>query len=133
MRIRLILGAVALVAVLGYLVLGRGREIQGAEARKLVAAGARLLDVRSHEEFDRGHLPGAVNIPVQDLDHHLADVGPTDGDVVVYCRSGHRSSRATELLRAHGFTKVHNLGPIITRSPARAPGSCRHPKPQAGP
>jgi len=112
MRTRLILGAVALAAALGYLVLGRGREIQGAEARRLVAAGARLLDVRSREEFDRGHLPGAVNIPVQDLDHHFADVGPPDGDVVVYCRSGHRSSRATELLRAHGFTKVHNLGPM---------------------
>jgi rhodanese-related sulfurtransferase len=32
--------------------------------------------------------------------------------VIVYCRSGHRSSRATELLRQHGFTKVHNLGPM---------------------
>ena len=112
MRKRLVLGALAVVAVLGYLVFGRGREIQGAEARKLVAAGARLLDVRSPEEFGGGHLPGAINIPVKELDRHLADVGPLDGDVVVYCRSGHRSSRATEVLRAHGFTKVHNLGPM---------------------
>jgi phage shock protein E len=73
---------------------------------------ARLLDVRSSEEFGSGHLSGAVNIPVQDLDRHLADVGPPDGDIVVYCRSGHRSSRATALLRAHGFTKVHDLGPM---------------------
>jgi phage shock protein E len=112
MRIGLIFGALAVFAVLGYLVLGRGREIQGAEARKLVAAGARLLDVRSPAEFGGGHLPGAINLPVQDLDRHLADVGPRDGEVVVYCRSGHRSSQATEVLRAHGFTKVHNLGPM---------------------
>jgi rhodanese-related sulfurtransferase len=39
-------------------------------------------------------------------------VGPTDGDVVVYCRSGHRSARAAELLRRHGFTRVHDLGPM---------------------
>jgi phage shock protein E len=112
MRIGLILGALAVVAVAGYLVFGRGRELHGAEARKLVAAGARLLDVRSADEFARGHLPGAVNIPVQELDRRLTEVGPTEGEVVVYCRSGHRSSRATELLREHGFTRVHNLGPM---------------------
>jgi rhodanese-related sulfurtransferase len=112
MRIGLFLGALVGVVVLAYLFLGRGREIQGAEARKLVAAGARLLDVRSAEEFGQGHLPGAVNIPVQELDRRLVEVGPTQADVVVYCRSGHRSSRATQLLREHGFSRVHNLGPM---------------------
>ena len=112
MRVGLALGALVVVAVLGYLVFGRGRDIQGAEARKLVAAGARLIDVRSAEEFGRGHLPGAVNIPVQEIDRRLGEVGPTEGDVVVYCRSGHRSGRAAQLLREHGFTRVHNLGPM---------------------
>ena len=113
MRIGLTLAAVVvLVAAAVYFVFGRGREIQGGDARKLVAAGARLLDVRSPEEYARGHLPGAVNIPVQQLDRRLAEVGPRDGELVLYCRSGHRSSRATELLRQHGFTKVHNLGPM---------------------
>lgn len=112
MRVGLLLGALVVVATLGYLVFGRGRDIQGAEARMLVAAGARLIDVRSAEEFGRGHLPGAVNIPVQEIDRRLGEVGPTGGEVVVYCRSGHRSARATELLREHGFTKVHNLGPM---------------------
>ena len=112
MRTELILGGLAVVVVAGYVVFGRGREIQGAEARKLVAAGARLLDVRSIEEFGRGHLPGAVNIPVQELDRRLSEVGPPEGDVVVYCRSGQRSSRAAEVLRERGFTRVHNLGPM---------------------
>jgi phage shock protein E len=112
MRWALTLGAIVVVAAVVYLVFGRGREIQGGDARKLVASGARLLDVRSPEEFAGGHLPGAVNIPVQELERRLAEVGPTDGDLIVYCRSGHRSSRATDLLRQHGFTKVHNLGPM---------------------
>jgi rhodanese-related sulfurtransferase len=113
MRIALTLGGVVVVlAAAGYLMFGRGREIQVGDARKLVAAGARLVDVRSPEEYARGHLPGAVNIPVQDLDRRLADVGPVDHELIVYCRSGHRSSRAAQILREHGFTKVHNLGPM---------------------
>ena len=112
MRIALPIGALALLAIVGYFIFGRGRELQGAEAHRLVAAGAHLLDVRSAEEFGRGHLPGALNIPVQELDHRLGELGPTSGDVVVYCRSGRRSSRATRLLREHGFTRVHDLGPM---------------------
>ena len=112
MRIALTLAVVLAIGVAAYLVFGRGREIQGGDARKLVAAGARLLDVRSPEEYARGHLPGALNIPVQDLDRRVAEVGPADRELVVYCRSGHRSSRATEILRQHGFSKVHNLGPM---------------------
>jgi rhodanese-related sulfurtransferase len=113
MRGALILGGLLAVATALYLVFGRGREIQGPEARKLVAAGARLLDVRSPQEYAGGHLPGAVNIPVQELDRRLAELGPRDGALVTYCRSGHRSSRAAEILRAHGFTNVHNLGPMM--------------------
>jgi phage shock protein E len=112
MRPALTLAALVAVAVGLYLVFGRGREIQGADARKLVAAGARLLDVRSPGEFAGGHLPGAINIPVQELERRLAEAGPSDGELIVYCRSGHRSSRATQLLRQHGFSKVHNLGPM---------------------
>ena len=112
MRIALTLAVVLAIGVAAYLVFGRGREIQGGDARKLVAAGARLLDVRSPEEYARGHLPGALNIPVQELDRRVAEAGPADGELVVYCRSGHRSSRAAEILRQHGFSKVHNLGPM---------------------
>ena len=80
-------------------------------------AGARLdeltvLDVRTPGEYASGHLPGALNIPVQELDRRVAEVGPADRELIVYCRSGHRSSRATEILRQHGYSKVHNLGPM---------------------
>ena len=108
-RIALTLAALIVVGAGVYLKFGRGREIQGPEARKLVAG---LDDVRSPGEYAVGHLPGAVNIPVQELDRRLAEVGPVDHELIVYCRSGHRSTRATELLRQHGFTRVHNLGPM---------------------
>jgi phage shock protein E len=111
-RIALTVALVLAVGVAAYLFFGRGREIQGGDARKLVATGARLLDVRSREEYARGHLPGALNVPVQELDSRLAEVGPADRDLIVYCRSGHRSTRAAEILRQHGFSKVHNLGPM---------------------
>lgn len=86
-------------------------DTTGAEARRLVGAGARLVDVRSPEEFADGHLEGAVNIPVGQLEARLAEVGPKDAPVVVYCRSGHRASHAKQVLEAHGYTAVHNLGP----------------------
>ena len=98
--------------VAGYQIFFRGRELQGPEARRLVAAGARLLDVRSADEFTEGHLPGAFNIPVQELERRFGEVGPTERDVIIYCRSGHRSSLATEVLRQHGYTRVHDLGPM---------------------
>ncbi len=112
MRTKVLLFGLVVVAGAGYLMFGRGRDLQGSEARGLVAAGARLLDVRSPDEFAQGHLPGAINIPVQELPQRLAEVGPPDHDVVVYCRSGHRSTAATQTLRDHGFSKVHNLGPM---------------------
>jgi phage shock protein E len=82
------------------------------EAHELVAKGALLLDVRTPGEFQERHLEGAVNIPVQELDRRLAEVGAKDRPVVVYCRSGARSGRAKGMLEAAGFRKVVNLGPM---------------------
>jgi phage shock protein E len=82
----------------------------GAEARALVAGGARLLDVRTSGEFGSGHLEGAWNIPVDQLEGQVAELEPKDRPIVVYCHSGARSAGATQLLRRAGFTKVLDLG-----------------------
>lgn len=82
----------------------------GEEARRLVEAGARLLDVRTAGEYRAGHLPGAVHIPLQELERRMKEAGPRDGTVVAYCLSGARSAHAKRLLLAHGFTRVHDLG-----------------------
>ncbi len=83
------------------------------EARALVAQGALLLDVRSPQEFAQGHIDGARNIPHDALSAQVASLGdPATTPVVVYCRSGARSARAASTLRAAGFAKVINLGPM---------------------
>lgn len=102
---------IVVLAAMGYfLFTGRQERISGSEARRLVQSGALLLDVRTPEEFAAGHLAGAVNIPLQTLDRRLAELGPKDRPIVVYCRSGHRSAHAREILRRAGFTAVHDLG-----------------------
>lgn len=85
-------------------------RISGAEAKKLVAEGAFLLDVRTPAEFGDRHLDGATNIPVSDLEAHLAEV-PKDKPIVVYCASGGRSAAATEVLQGKGYN-AKNLGPM---------------------
>ncbi|MBF5045339.1 rhodanese-like domain-containing protein [Aggregicoccus sp. 17bor-14] len=75
----------------------------------MVEAGAALIDVRTPEEFREGHVPGARNIPVQELARRLAEVGPPGTPVVVYCRAGARAASAAELLQRAGYPEVLNL------------------------
>lgn len=103
--------AAGLLVLVGYLVWPKGGRVIGRdEAHRLVGEGAILLDVRTPEEFARGHLPGARNVPVQVLESRLTDVGDPAVPVVVYCRSGARSARARTILLAHGFDSVSDLG-----------------------
>jgi len=76
-------------------------------AHRWVEEGATLLDVRTPGEFGRGHVRGALNVPVQELAQRVDDV-PGER-VVVYCRSGARSASATRILERHG-REVLDLG-----------------------
>jgi phage shock protein E len=80
-------------------------------AHALVKEGAVLLDVRTPAEFQAGHLPGAIIIPVAELRARVAELGPRTTPVVTYCHSGVRSTRAAATLRGLGFSEVLNLGP----------------------
>ena len=99
------------VLVLLFFMMRASPTVSGDDARRLVAGGARLLDVRSPGEFASGHIEGAVNIPVDELGRRLGEL-QKDGAVVVYCQSGMRSARARRLLEEHGFAQVHDLGGI---------------------
>lgn len=69
-----------------------------------------ILDVRTAEEYSQGHVRGAVNIPVDDIEARQAELAPfKDGPVIVYCRTGPRALRAIAALRALGFTDVAHL------------------------
>jgi rhodanese-related sulfurtransferase len=75
---------------------------------KLVREGAvTVLDVRPVEEYNAGHIPGALSIPLKDLTLHLSDL-PHDQEIVAYCRGPYcvLSIQAVEMLRAKGFRAV---------------------------
>lgn len=71
-----------------------------------------IVDVRTEAEYESGYIPTAVNIPVQGIEQNPPDV-PKDSLVIVYCRSGSRSSRAKLILEELGFTEVINFGGIL--------------------
>lgn len=73
-----------------------------------------LLDVRTIEEFNAGHIAGAVNIPVEVLGRYLNNV-PTTLPVIVYCRTGRRSADAVTLLANAGYTQVYDLTGGVVR------------------
>ncbi len=93
-----------------WMILKRRGDVSSVEARRLVQEGAQLLDVRTPGEFASGHLEGALNIPVQDLESRLSAVGPKEKAVVVYCASGARSAAAAGVLKRNGWKTVRNLG-----------------------
>ena len=84
--------------------------ISCADARHLVARGAQLVDVRNPMEYQRGALPGSVNIPLPLIQQALKQLD-RQTPVLLYCNSGQRSGMAKQLLDACGFMVVHNLGP----------------------
>lgn len=86
-------------------------KVTTGDAQALVDEGALLLDVRTPEEFAAGHLPGAVNFPVQRLEAGERLPYRTGRKIVVYCQSGRRSARAAEALKGQGFEALYDLGP----------------------
>jgi len=77
--------------------------------RRAVADGAVVLDVRTPTEFQRGHLDGAMNVPLDDLMQGAGRIGRKNRPVVVYCHSGARSGMAVSYLRRSGFARAHDL------------------------
>jgi rhodanese-related sulfurtransferase len=67
-----------------------------------------VLDVRNDWEFDDGHLEGAINIPVDDLEGRLGELDKED-EILVYCRTGNRSARAVQILSENGFEKMYHM------------------------
>lgn len=83
-------------------------EISVSEANQKRQNGAFILDVRQPEEWNAGHIPGAMLIPLGDLQKRLTEV-PKDRQVVVVCRSGNRSATGREILRQAGYTQVTSM------------------------
>lgn len=82
----------------------------GSTIKDKIAAGARIVDVRSTAEFNDGAYPGAVNIPLHLLPLRMKELEPKDKPIVLYCASGARSGQGMRLLKQNGFTDVINAG-----------------------
>ena len=97
-----------------------GEIDSSAALHALAQPGAVLIDVRSAEEFASGALPGATLIPHDDIAARITDVVPDkNAPIVLYCRSGRRSSIAQDELQALGYTQVINAGGYETFKLAR--------------
>ena len=75
-----------------------------------------ILDVREQSEYDSGHIPGAVLLPVGSIDEETAAavIPEKDSTVLVYCRSGNRSKTASSTLAGLGYTNIYEFGGINT-------------------
>lgn len=83
--------------------------VDGPTAHQLVADGVKVVDVRTPAEFETGHVPGAVNIPVDQVAARAGELGPASTPLLLYCRSGRRSGAAVQALREKGFTRLYDL------------------------
>ena len=90
-------------------------QITAEEAKKIMDSGEEhiILDVRAQNEYDQGHIPGAILIPHTEIENRAEDELPDkDKLILVYCRSGRRSKIAAESLAELGYTNVKEFGGI---------------------
>jgi len=86
-------------------------DITVEEAKEIIEAGnVILVDVRTQEEYNEKHIDGAILIPNETItDSQPAELPDKDADILVYCRSGKRSSEAAKKLADMGYTNVYNM------------------------
>jgi phage shock protein E len=88
---------------------GGGDPEVAKKAWPMIESGALLVDVRSKEEFDKGHLDGAIHIEWDKTDALMQAIGMnTQRPVVFYCRSGNRAGKSIVELKTRGYTNIFN-------------------------
>ena len=93
------------------------KQISQDEAKEMMTKddGHIIVDVRRQDEYDAGHIPGAILIPNENIDTtRPKELPDLDQIILVYCRSGRRSKEASEKLAKMGYTKIYEFGGIIT-------------------
>ena len=94
----------------------RYRQISMKEAVKMMgeSEGYIILDVRREDEYAEGHIPGAINLPNEEIgSSEITELPDKSQTILVYCRSGRRSKEAAEKLARLGYTAVYEFGGII--------------------
>lgn len=101
----------------GNFVNGSYQQITQEDAKEMMnTQSVIILDVREQDEYDSGHIPGAVLLPVGEIaaDTAAALIPEKDAAVLVYCRSGNRSKTASSALARLGYTNIYEFGGINT-------------------
>jgi len=119
----IVVAAVVLVAAFAtyyFMNIGSGDDteygnVSVEEAKALVDSkpGLVILDVRTVAEFNDGHIEGAIDIPVDDLGGLLSELSKGD-ELLVYCRTGNRSTTAVGILEDNGYSKLYHMDGGIT-------------------
>lgn len=104
---------IALCVVAAFLILRQLALVSPEAARGYLQRGAKVLDVRSAEEYRARHLPNAVNIPLGELEQRIGRQAPNQDEVLLlHCLSGGRSGLGRRALKRMGYTRVFNLGSL---------------------
>lgn len=93
-------------------------EISTYEAKTLVDTNQDLIivDVRTKEEYEQGHIKGAILVPYDKIAENREDIEKfADNPILIYCRTGRRSAIAIESLREYGFPKIYHMGEGISK------------------
>ena len=93
------------------------KQISQEEAKEMMGRddGHVIVDVRRQDEYDAGHIPGAILIPNESIGHGAPEALPDyDQVILIYCRSGNRSKQASEKLATMGYTNIYEFGGINT-------------------
>ena len=90
-----------------------GLDMAACLDRLKTTESAALIDVRDEDEFAAGHIPGAVNIPLERIEETAERYPDRDRPLFLYCRSGRRSGLAESRLRQMGYIHAVNIGGII--------------------
>ncbi|EKN66825.1 rhodanese-like domain-containing protein [Schinkia azotoformans] len=78
------------------------------EAEKLIEQGITVIDVRTPQEYEEGHIPDANLIPLQEMESRLNEFSE-DEQYLIVCRSGNRSAQASEILVQNGMKQIYNM------------------------
>ena len=69
-----------------------------------------IIDVRENDEWNAGHIAGAIHVPLSEITNHIPELSKyQNSPVIMQCKSGARSAKAADILAKAGFSKVHNL------------------------
>ena len=106
-----IIVAITVILLVAYIFLRRKGQISAETAIAYLKQGAIVIDVRNPAEYSTGHLKGAINIPLPQIDSLIvSEIKDKNQVLLLHCQSGARSGMAKNRLDALGYTRVFNLG-----------------------